>query len=149
MVTQTDRFGNPIGGQPQLTESPIINNKKVDRFGNSIEVDKSIGTTFKFDSTSRTPKDDKEGFFEVVERVGLDHVTKERQLIRSTRESFDEGQKLPPLKFAGLIMEGGVIGYESNNTSGGVGARYLGIGTSKSYRRDTVQISLRTVSVTT
>ena len=46
-------------------------------------------------------------------------------------------------------MEGGVIGYESNNTSGGVGARYLGIGTSKSYRRDTVQISLRTVSVTT
>mgnify|MGYP003111663113 FL=1 len=92
---------------------------------------------------------DKEGFFEVVERVGLDHVTKERQLIRSTRESFDEGQKLPPLKFAGLIMEGGVIGYESNNTSGGVGARYLGIGTSKSYRRDTVQISLRTVSVTT
>ena len=64
MVTQTDRFGNPIGGQPQPTESPIINNKKVDRFGNSIEVDKSIGTNFKFNSTSRTPKDDNEGFFE-------------------------------------------------------------------------------------
>mgnify|MGYP003118717439 FL=1 len=91
----------------------------------------------------------KNGFFEVVERVGLDHVTKERQLIRSTRESFDEKQKLPPLVFAGLIMEGGVIGYESNTTSGGAGARYLGIGTSKAYRRDTVQVSLRTVSVTT
>ena len=91
----------------------------------------------------------KDGFFEVVERVGLDHVTKERQLIRSTRESFDEKQKLPPLVFAGLIMEGGVIGYESNTTSGGAGARYLGIGTSKAYRRDTVQVSLRTVSVTT
>lgn len=91
----------------------------------------------------------KDGFFEVVERVGLDHVTKERQLIRSTRESFDERQKLPPLVFAGLIMEGGVIGYESNTTSGGAGARYLGIGTSKAYRRDTVQVSLRTVSVTT
>lgn len=90
-----------------------------------------------------------EGFFQVVERVGLDHVTKERQLIRSTRESFDEDQKLPPLVFAGLIMEGGVIGYESNTTSGGAGARYLGIGTSKAYRRDTVQVSLRTVSVTT
>jgi len=64
MVTQTDRFGNPIGGQPQPTESPIINNKKVDRFGNSIEVDRSIGTNFKFNSTSRTPKDDDEGFFE-------------------------------------------------------------------------------------
>ena len=46
-------------------------------------------------------------------------------------------------------MEGGVIGYESNTTSGGAGARYLGIGTSKAYRRDTVQVSLRTVSVTT
>ena len=91
----------------------------------------------------------KDGFFEVVERVGLDHVTKERPLIRSTRESFDERQKLPPLVFAGLIMEGGVIGYESNTTSGGAGARYLGIGTSKAYRRDTVQVSLRTVSVTT
>lgn len=90
-----------------------------------------------------------EGFFQVVERVGLDHVTKERQLIRSTRESFDEKQKLPPLVFAGLIMEGGVIGYESNTTSGGAGARYLGIGMSKAYRRDTVQVSLRTVSVTT
>lgn len=90
-----------------------------------------------------------DGFFQVVERVGLDHVTKERQLIRSTRESFDEKQKLPPLVFAGLIMEGGVIGYESNTTSGGAGARYLGIGTSKAYRRDTVQVSLRTVSVTT
>ena len=91
----------------------------------------------------------KDGFFSVVERVGLDHVTKERQLIRSTRESFDEKQKLHPLVFAGLIMEGGVIGYESNTTSGGAGARYLGIGTSKAYRRDTVQVSLRTVSVTT
>jgi curli production assembly/transport component CsgG len=90
-----------------------------------------------------------DGFFSVVERVGLDHVTKERQLIRSTRESFDENQKLPPLVFAGLIMEGGVIGYESNTTSGGLGARWLGIGTSKAYRRDTVQVSLRTVSVTT
>jgi len=90
-----------------------------------------------------------DGFFEVVERVGLDHVTKERQLIRSTRESFDEKQKLPPLVFAGLIIEGGVIGYESNTTSGGAGARYLGIGTSKAYRRDTVQVSLRIVSVTT
>ncbi|MAL10548.1 MAG: hypothetical protein CMF74_12915 [Maricaulis sp.] len=89
-----------------------------------------------------------EGFFHVVERVGLDHVTKERQLIRSTRESFDDSQKLPPLVYAGLIMEGGVIGYESNTTSGGLGARYLGIGTSKAYRRDTVTVSLRTVSVT-
>jgi curli production assembly/transport component CsgG len=88
-------------------------------------------------------------FFDVVERVGLDNLTKERQLIRSTRESFDEDKKLLPLTFAGVIMEGGVIGYESNTRSGGTGARYLGIGSSKQYRQDTVTISLRTISVST
>jgi len=46
-------------------------------------------------------------------------------------------------------MEGGVIGYESNVQSGGFGARYLGIGSSKEYRVDTVTVSLRTVSVST
>ena len=88
-------------------------------------------------------------FFEVVERVGLDNVTKERQLIRNTREQFEEDKQLLPLTFAGLIMEGGVIGYESNLKSGGVGARYLGIGLTKEYRQDTVTVSLRTVSVMT
>jgi|TARA_R100000654_G_scaffold39921_1_gene65843 curli production assembly/transport component CsgG len=87
--------------------------------------------------------------FDVVERKGLDNLTKERQLIRTTRESFDEKQKVKPLLFAGLIMEGGVIGYESNVKSGGAGARYLGIGASKEYRQDSVTISLRTVSVST
>ena len=88
-------------------------------------------------------------FFDVVERVGLDNLTKERQLIRSTRKQFEDDQELMPLKFAGLLMEGGVIGYESNVKSGGFGARYLGIGASKEYRQDTVTISLRTISVST
>ena len=89
------------------------------------------------------------GFFEVVERVGLDHVTKERQIIRSTRQEFKKETKLQPLMFAGLIMQGGVISYESNVKSGGAGARYLGIGMSRQYKQDTVTISLRTVSVST
>ena len=88
-------------------------------------------------------------FFTVVERVGLDNLTKERQLIRSTRQEYKEDNKMKPLLFAGLIIEGGVISYESNNKSGGLGARYLGIGTSKQYREDTVTISLRLVSVST
>jgi len=87
--------------------------------------------------------------FEVVERKGLDNLTKERQIIRTTRESFDEKQKVKPLLFAGLLMEGGVVGYETNVRSGGAGARYLGIGGSKQYRQDSVTISLRTVSVST
>ena len=90
-----------------------------------------------------------DGFFEVVERVGLDHVTKERQIIRSSRQDNKEKQKLPNLMFAGLIMQGGVISYESNVKSGGSGARYLGIGMSRQFKQDTVTISLRTVSVST
>ena len=88
-------------------------------------------------------------FFRVVERVGLDNLTKERQLIRSTRENFEEDQKLQPLLFAGLIIQGGVISYDTNIQSGGIGARYLGIGNSKQYREDVVTISLRLVSVST
>ena len=89
------------------------------------------------------------GFFTVVERVGLDNLTKERQIIRSTREKEDNAKELGALLFAGLIIEGGVIGYESNVTSGGAGARYLGLGATKAYRRDSVTVQLRLVSVTT
>ena len=88
-------------------------------------------------------------FFRVVERVGLDDLVKERQLIRSTRKEFKEEDKVKPLLFAGLLVQGGVISYESNLKSGGSGARYLGIGTSKQFREDTVTISLRLVSVST
>ncbi len=88
-------------------------------------------------------------FFRVVERVGLDNLTKERQLIRSTRENFEEDKKLQPLLFAGLIIQGGVLSYDTNIETGGLGARYLGIGNSTQYREDVVTISLRIVSVST
>jgi curli production assembly/transport component CsgG len=89
--------------------------------------------------------------FQVVERKGLENLSKERQLIKSTRESYEgEGiNKLPPLLFAGLIIEGGVVGYDTNTMTGGAGARYLGIGASKRYVKDTVTVSLRLVSVAT
>ena len=92
-------------------------------------------------------------FFRVVERIGLDNLTKERQLIRSAREQFatDEEKKkqLAPLLFAGVLLEGAVIAYDSNLTTGGMGARYLGIGTSIQYREDNITVSLRMVSVST
>ncbi len=88
-------------------------------------------------------------FFRVVERVGLDNLTKERQLIRSTREQLKEDNVLLPLLFAGILFEGAVVSYETNKESGGVGARYLGIGSSELYRTDIVTISLRMVSVNT
>jgi len=88
-------------------------------------------------------------FFQVAERVGLDSLTKERQLIRSTRETFDEESAVKPLLLAGLLIQGGVLSYDSNVKSGGMGARFLGIGSSKEYREDLITITLRLVSVST
>ena len=48
-------------------------------------------------------------FFRVVERVGLDNLTKERQLIRSTREQLDDQSILSPLLFAGVLLEGAIV----------------------------------------
>lgn len=90
-------------------------------------------------------------WFEVVERTGMDNVIKERQLIRSTRENYEEGvdRGLAPMKFAGILLEGGIVGYDSNITTGGAGARYMNIGTSAEYRVDTVTVAMRLVSVST
>jgi len=89
-------------------------------------------------------------WFDVVERVGLDNLVKERQLIRNTRENYGEdGVSLQPMQFAGLILEGGIVGYDANVITGGAGARYLGIGASTEYRVDTVTVVMRIVSVNT
>ena len=98
--------------------------------------------------------DPKGTWFRVVERgLGLDNLVRERQIIRSTRDSYATAETPPqdvqPLLFAGVILEGGVIGYDSNIETGGNGARYLGIGTTNQYRRDSVVVSLRAVSVLT
>ena len=93
-------------------------------------------------------------WFTVVERVGLDNLIKERQLIRNTREVYEKElpngpTPLKPMVFAGLILEGGIVGYDSNVAVGGAGARYLGIGLQDEYRIDTVTVVMRVVSVST
>lgn len=90
-------------------------------------------------------------WFTVLERVGLDNLIKERQMIRQMREAYQgrEAKQLPPMVFAGIIMEGGIIGYDSNTLTGGSGLRLFGIGASTQYQSDTVTVNLRTVSVST
>ena len=92
-------------------------------------------------------------WFAVVERSGLDHVTKERQLVRSTFESYNKGADgktiLKPLIYAGMLIEGGIIAYDTNLKTGGTGARYLGIGMKNQYREDKVTVVLRAVLVQT
>lgn len=90
-------------------------------------------------------------WFDVVERVGIDNLTKERTIIRQMREAYEGPQAKPlmPMQFAGMIIEGGIIGYDSSTKSGGIGARWLGIGASTQYSEDIVTVSLRAVSVQT
>ena len=93
-------------------------------------------------------------WFTVIERERLDNVLRERAVIREMRASYLgekalNPQALPPLLFAGILLEGGIIGYDSNTKTGGSGARFLGIGAMTQYREDTVTIYLRAVSTKT
>jgi len=90
-------------------------------------------------------------WFTVVERMQLDELLKERQIIRNTRTTYDgeSAKKVRPLTFAGVFVAGGIVGYDSNIETGGVGARYLGVGPQVEYRRDMVSVGLRLISVQT
>ena len=90
-------------------------------------------------------------WFKVVERTSLPSLLQERKLIRSTRQQVNgEGaEPLPPLLFAGAYITGGIVGYDSDIKSGGVGARVLGIQAHKQWRQDVVTIILRLVNVQT
>ncbi len=90
-------------------------------------------------------------WFQVIERSALENLVKERQLIRSQRELYEKDQAKPltPLIVAGIMLDGGVVGYDSNIGSGGIGARMLGIGAQQEYRKDEVTVVLRLISVNT
>ena len=90
-------------------------------------------------------------WFRVVERASLPSLLQERKLIRSTRQQVNgEGaEPLPPLLFAGAYITGGIVGYDSNVKTGGVGARVLGIQAHKQWRQDVITIILRLINVQT
>ena len=90
-------------------------------------------------------------WFRPVERVGLDNLIKERQLIRNQRETYEgkDAKPLSPMLISGVMIEGGIVGYDSNSTTGGVGAALLGIGVSSQYNLDVVTVVMRLISVHT
>lgn len=93
-------------------------------------------------------------WFTVIERSGLENLLQERKIIRAMRNDYagENGEKLedlPPLLYAGMLIEGGIVAYESNTYTGGFGARYLGIGGNTDYRRDVVTVYLRAIKVAT
>lgn len=93
-------------------------------------------------------------WFTIVERESLRNLLNERQIIREMRERYlgetgVNAQALPAMLFAGVLLEGGIVGYDTNTVTGGAGAAFLGIGARSEYRQDTVTVYLRAVSVRT
>lgn len=90
-------------------------------------------------------------WFTPIERENLANLLNERNIIRSTREEFARSTNskqtaLPPLLYAGVLLEGAVVSYDTNVITGGAGARYFGAGASTQYRQDRISIYLRAVS---
>ncbi|GEQ85730.1 hypothetical protein ULMS_12380 [Patiriisocius marinistellae] len=92
-------------------------------------------------------------WFRPIERENLSNLLQERKIIEATRNDYasdkTQVQRLSPLLFAGVILEGGIISYDSNILTGGAGARYFGIGGSTQYRQDRITIYLRAVATST
>lgn len=90
-------------------------------------------------------------WFTVIEREGISDLMNERKIIQQMREKYGADNQqlpiLPPLLYAGIILQGGIIAYETNLLTGGLGASYFGIGADTQFRRDTVTSMLRAVSV--
>lgn len=91
------------------------------------------------------------GWFIPIERENLSNLSTERNIIRNTKKEYIKGLNpneppLPPLLYAGLMLEGGIISYDTNIITGGMGARYFGVGASGRYRQDRITVYLRAVS---
>ena len=90
-------------------------------------------------------------WFRIVERESLQSLLQERKLIRTTRQMTqgDKAKPLGPMLYAGAYLTGGIVGYDSNTLTGGLGHRFLGIGAKIQYRQDTVTVVLRLINVVT
>src|SRR5690606_38137603 len=92
------------------------------------------------------------GWFTPVERESLQELLTERRIVRALDGSQDKNApqiSIPALLPASILVDGGIISYESNVRTGGLGARFLGIGMSTQYRMDQVTVGLRSVDIRT
>lgn len=93
------------------------------------------------------------GWFIPLEREGLQNLLTERKIIRAAeKQRLDVGgldSDLPSLMSANIMLEGGVVAYDTNVQTGGAGIRYFGIGVDEQYRVDQVTVNLRAVDVRT
>lgn len=94
---------------------------------------------------------DDSGWFVPIERENVSNLLNERKIIRSSRQQFldEQDNLLPPLLYAGIIIEGGIVSYDANLITGGFGLRYFGTGGGGQYRQDRVTVYLRVISTKT
>ena len=93
-------------------------------------------------------------WFTVLDRSRLDDTLKERQIVTEMRRIYRGEEEisaaaLPPLQHAGIIIQGGITGYDMYTSTGGAGAKYLGIGGDTKWQQDTVTVNLRAISTNT
>ena len=91
------------------------------------------------------------GWFLPVEREGLQNLLTERRIVRALEGPTPKGappvNNIPALQPASILIDGGIVAYESNVRTGGAGAKFLGIGLSTQYRVDQVTINLRSIDI--
>jgi curli production assembly/transport component CsgG len=161
-TTQKARLGETTVANTELTNLPAPREKVVvgvykfrDQTGQykPVENGTSWSTAITQGTTSiliKALEDSK--WFIPIERENVGNLLNERQIIRTTRQQYSKNSdakkepQLPPLLYAGVLLEGGVISYDSNVVTGGLGARYFGIGASTQYRQDRITVYLRAIS---
>jgi curli production assembly/transport component CsgG len=90
------------------------------------------------------------GWFVPVERENLQDLLTERKIVRALETPADKGKPIAAigaLTPASIVIEGGIVGYDENLRTGGLGVNYLGIGGDTQYRVDQVTIALRAVDI--
>ena len=109
---------------------------------------------------------DQSGWFVPIERARLSNLLREQEIGQeaggdenddtnddddsaagagaAAEDTFTDAE---PLLFGDVLLEGGVIGYDTNILTGGAGVRYFGGGASAQTRMDRITVYLRTVSV--
>lgn len=96
------------------------------------------------------------GWFIPLEREGLANLLMERKIIRQTNENYAQVAKsrgetvqpveLPSLMYAGIVLDGGIVSYDTNLVTSGGGGKFAGIGGSVRHRQDQLSIFLRAIS---
>ncbi len=149
---------HPVGDLIAKHLPPVLQGSSLDGFRDQTgqykpSPDSSFSTSVTQGAASMLVKALKEsGWFTPVERESLQELLTERRIVRALDGSQSKDAPeiyIPALVPASILIDGGIISYESNIRTGGLGAKFLGVGLSTQYRMDQVTIGLRSVDIRT